>query len=157
MQNELRCWGFCMISMVHGPPLAWARVVVCVWSVQTVVRCYLAGGTGAGPGPTPSPRLWPGHHWPRRRWSWAGVCSPQSGDQDPAPTQHPTAHPNPFLQYSYLKGLKLNRIYLLNVQRFKLELFKIANVDCGCGWRNQVSMFPFMNNITCNTYIELLI
>ena len=137
MQNELRCWRFCMIYPWSMPEHQWW----CVWSSGV------------------SRRWW----WDVICWSVAlldldplrlrvcdlvttdpdvagaglGVCSPQSGVQpSPAPAQHPTPHHNPVLQYSYLKGLKLNKMYLLNASEFQIQMGIVQ--EC-IMWRNKPS------------------
>ena len=113
--RETRCkmsWGVEDSAWsIHGPWSCWAPVVVCVEprSVQTVVvRCYLLECGTAGPGPTPSPRLWPGHHWPRRRWSWAGCL--QSAVWSPAITRTSTTSHHQLVTTQFFNTLIFKRL-----------------------------------------------
>ena len=148
MQNELRCWRFCMIypwSMVlstsggvwsSGVSRRWWWDVIC-WSVALLdldpLRLRVCDLVTTDPDVA---------------GAGLGVCSPQSGVQpSPAPAQHPTissSQPSSSI-HSYLKGLKLNRMYLLHASEFQMGIVqecKNANVDCG--WRNQVPTFLFI-------------
>ena len=131
MQNELRCWGFCMIYPWSMPEHQWWCVEL--RSVQTVVvRCYLLECGTAGPGPTPSPRLWPGHHWPRRRWSWAGCL--QSAVWSPAITRTNTTSHHQLITTQLFNTLLFKRL------KTKQNVLVEYLWECKCGlWMKKPS------------------